>query len=141
MLCYLAGACSCYYKEKDFEKANFWREKAENILLDTANIKSFNPAKNFDANMKYEDAFVDQNIYFLNNCDILLVNLDRLEDSYGTIFEIIIAYSLNKPIIAFGTTPLLKHPHIKKMLIFNTFTDLDEALDFILNAYYYSITK
>lgn len=140
MLCYLAGACSCHFKENHPIDATYWRNLASTRLKDFGNIQCFNPAKNFISNLSYEeDAFVTQNIYYLNKCDIVLINLNRLSDSYGTLFELVWAYCNNKPVISFGCDEKIQsHPHIRR-IIGTHFQTLEEAIEFITQAYIHPV--
>lgn len=98
-------------------------------------IKVFNPTISFDFNdyMWGGEPFVDQNTYYLKTCDVILANLEDLDKSYGTIYELITAYHLRKPVVTFGECPI-NHPHIKATLGTNL-KNVEEAIDFILDVY------
>ena len=134
MLIYLEG-CSSYYKKIDkWHLATDWRGKATNCLSDSGH-KTFDPTIDWDRNLEFDgDLMVEQNEYYLKAADIILVNLNDLAKSYGSIFELVTAHVLGKPIIAFGNNKALNHPHIRH-IVKHTFSTLDEALNFILLAY------
>lgn len=134
MRIYLAGCTSYYDNPDNWHKAIDWRKKATAALLDSGN-KVFDPTVNWHTNSDYDsNLMVIQNEYYLKNSDLLLVNLDDLDKSYGTIFEIITAHHLNIPIIAFGENYITTHPHINHC-IDSIFLNLDNALNFIFNTY------
>lgn len=131
---YLAGAITYFYKTEQSERATAWRDKAEEFLNDY-NIKCFNPCKESPSCWEYpQDGLIKQNYFYLNNCDIVLVNLDMINDSVGTIWELSMAWKDHKTVIAFGKTPWLKRPHMKS-LIDVKFDTLDEALDYVVDMY------
>lgn len=132
---YLAGAISYFYKTNQQERATIWREKAEKFLNDY-DIKCFNPCKEPKECWSYpQNGLIKQNYFYLKNCDIILVNLDMINDSVGTIWELSIAWNEHKPVIAFGKTPWIERPHMKS-LIDVRFNKLEEALNYISDMYY-----
>lgn len=136
MLIYLAGCMSYYYDSNNPEKAESWRNIAEEKLQYNYDIFTFNPTLNYETNCKYNsDLMVQQNEYYLKKADLILVNLDDLDKSYGTIYELVYAHALEKPILAFGSTAIYGHPHLKHILQ-NCFQSLEEVLEFIDTVYY-----
>lgn len=134
MLIYLAGCMSYYYENSEPQKAEHWRDIAKERLKDIG-ISTFDPTLHYKANYLYDsDLMVQQNEYYLKKADIILVNLDDLDKSYGTIYELVYAHALGKPILAFGNSAILSHPHLKHASI-NRFCNLDEVLDFISAVY------
>lgn len=134
MLIYLAGCMSYYYENSEPQKAEHWRDIAKERLKDIG-ISTFDPTLHYKANYLYDsDLMVQQNEYYLKKADIILVNLDDLDKSYGTIYELVYAHALGKPILAFGNSTILSHPHLKRALI-NRFRNLDEVLEFISTVY------
>jgi nucleoside 2-deoxyribosyltransferase len=127
---YLAGAISFFHNTNCPERATGWRNIAENYLS-YYDIKCFNPCK---CEGFSEDMIVKQNMYYLNQCDIILVNLDMINDSVGTIFELTEAKHRGKPIIAFGKSYWRERPHMK-YLIDTYFDTFEDALDNIVTAY------
>lgn len=134
MLIYLAGCMSYYYENSESQKAENWRDIAKERLKDIG-ISIFDPTLHYKTNYLYDsDLMVQQNEYYLKKADIILVNLDDLDKSYGTIYELVYAHALGKLILAFGNSTILSHPHLKHVSI-NRFCNLDEVLDFISAVY------
>jgi len=105
MFLYLAGSLTYFHKTNKFDKALKWREKITNWCEDNG-IKYYNPATvylNEENHKYYFRTCVDQNRYFLNKADILIVNLEAIDHSPGTIWEITYAGEVRKiPVIAIG---------------------------------------
>lgn len=134
MLIYLAGCMSYYYENSEPQKAEHWRDIAKERSKDIG-ISTFDPTLHYKANYLYDsDLMVQQNEYYLKKADIILVNLDDLDKSYGTIYELVYAHALEKPILAFGNSTIWSHPHLKHM-IRNCFVSLGEVLEFIDTVY------
>ncbi|MDK2830091.1 MAG: Nucleoside 2-deoxyribosyltransferase [Clostridium butyricum] len=114
MLIYLAGALTYYKNKNQFDRALEWREKIQSWCEDNS-IQVFNPALTYLKEINhtyYYKLCVDQNRHFLDKADILVVNLDAIDYSPGTIWELTYASEKRKiPIIAIGKK---KHwsPHI-----------------------------
>lgn len=135
MLIYLAGAITCYYKEGKLKTAQEWRQKATDFFKDRGH-SVFDPTINFQYNSIYPASeMVRQNDFYLDKADIILVNIDDLDKSYGTIYEIITARCLNKPVVGFGSNKITSHPHISACITSSNF-DLDMALDYISSVYH-----
>lgn len=131
---YLAGAISYFYNTNQSKRATEWRDKAERFLKDY-NIKCFNPCKESPYCWNYpQEGLIKQNYFYLKNCDIVLVNLDMINDSIGTVWELSMAWAEHKPVVAFGKTPWLDRPHMRS-LIDVKFETLNEALDYIVDMY------
>ena len=139
---YLAGCISSYYNENEYYKATQWRKNAikalsdKNVLIGENKFTWFDPTVNFTINVSttQSKAVLQQNKFYLNKSDILLVNLDRLSDSSGTIYEIIYAGIKDKPIIAFGNDKLFHAPHISENITVR-FDNLDNALQCIFDYF------
>lgn len=114
MYLYLAGALTYYYKKGQFDKATEWRNKIIEWCKDN-NIKYFNPADTYlnERNHNYYYKLpVDQNRYHLDKANILIVNLEDIDRSPGTIWEIVYSSEKKKiPIIAIAKKPHWS-PHI-----------------------------
>lgn len=134
MLIYLAGCMSYYYENSESQKAEHWRNIAKERLKDIE-ISTFDPTLHYKNNYLYDsDLMVQQNEYYLKKADIILVNLDDLDKSYGTIYELVYAHALGKPVLAFGNSTIWSHPHLKHILQ-KYFRSLEEVLDFINTVY------
>lgn len=138
MLIYLAGALTYHYKNKQFDKALKWREKIQSWCEDN-NIKVYNPAITYVKEINhtyYYKLCVDQNRHFLDKADVLIVNLDAIDYSPGTIWELTYASEKRKiPIIAMGKK---KHwsPHIMYG-ISHLCKNEDEAVEVLVNMFLY----
>lgn len=131
---YLAGSMTSYYSENKPELAENWRRHATASLFD--NIKVFNPCINYSINKTYDaKGVVYQNLHYLNNSDIMILNLDRLEKSQGTLFEIFNFFMNRKPVIAFGSNPIYNQPHVHESITIK-FDTLDEVIKYIKNMYH-----
>jgi hypothetical protein len=87
-----------------FIEGTSWREKVDTFAGDLG-IKTFNPMKTYLKEKPHTynpRIFVDQNIYYLNKADMMIVNLDDINESPGTQFELCYFGLLKKPIISFG---------------------------------------
>ena len=101
---YLAGSLTYLLTHNMFYKATRWRNDLDTWALDNG-IKTFNPAKVYsvEKNHNYSDKMiVDQNNFFLNKTTIMVVQLEYLDQSPGTIYELISYKTMGKPVIAFG---------------------------------------
>ena len=131
---YLAGAISYFINTNQKDRATKWRDRAEKYL-GQFDIKCFNPCKEDPRCWNYpQEGLIKQNYFYLKNCDIILVNLDMINDSVGTIWELSMAWKEHKTVIAFGKTPWLERPHMRSLydIRFDTLTD---ALDYITDMY------
>jgi len=129
---YSAGSLTYLKKIGKLQKAFEWREKLEDWAKDN-DAKIFNPATTFkkEVNLGYsEKIIVQQNEFFLQKSTIMVVQLDYLDYSPGTIYEMVLFKSMNKPIIAFGEN---KHwsPHMNYCISqhCNTIEDTIELLN------------
>lgn len=131
---YLAGCISYFYDTNQPQRATVWRDKAVKYLNDI-NIKCFNPCDENPRCWTYpQGGVLKQNYFYLQNSDIILVNLDMINDSVGSIWELSMAWKDYKPVIAFGKTPWLDRPHMNT-LVDVWFKTLDEALEYISDMY------
>ncbi len=138
---FLSGCMSYYYNQGKPELAEQWRREVENYiqLYDFLknNFKVFNPCKNFYKNSIYSSkGIVHQNLFYLKKSDIILLNLNDIEQSPGTLFEIYYAFLNNKPTIAFGENKLYtnRQPHICESITYKC-RDLNEIFQYINNVY------
>lgn len=128
---YLAGAISCFYKEGCPEKASAWRDRAQKHLAEKNDIVCFNPCLEGEDCWKYpQGGVITHNYFYLQNCDVILVNLDKISESVGTIWELSMAWHDHKTVIAFGDTPWLYSPHMQSMISVKL-SSLEDALKYI----------
>jgi len=135
MLIYLAGCMSEHDRLGYFKDATEWRETATTEFEGT-HLKVFNPCINYDINKKFNTkGVVTQNLAYLKQSDIVLLNLDKLECSQGSLFEIFYSFLHDIPVIAFNNNYLYGvQPHITESISIR-FDELDEALDYIWSMY------
>jgi len=110
---YTCGSLTYLKKIGKLDIALKWRKKIDKWAEEN-NIRVFNPAKNFEKEVNHGYSgklIVDQNDFFLNKTTIMIVQLEYLDYSPGSIYEIATFKHMKKPIIAFGES---KHwsPHI-----------------------------
>lgn len=135
MLVYLAGSITHYDNENELHKAIGWRINAQNYLA-KININAFNPMINYHVNKYYNSkGVVSQNYHYLKQSDIMLLNVEYLEKSYGTLFEIFNFWADHKPVIAFGENTIINSPHIKEAITM-VFPTLDNTLEYINDMYF-----
>lgn len=134
MFIYEIGALTYYHRNNEINKGLEWRNKLDVWALDN-NILTFNPAKNFirEINHNYDPKLcVDQNDYYIDKCDIAVVNMNDIEYSPGSIYELVRFKELRKPVIAFGD----KHwsPHINSCISHQCET-LDDVIELLCNMF------
>jgi nucleoside 2-deoxyribosyltransferase len=133
-LIYLAGAMTYYEKIQELSNAIKWRQQVEDLLSDCA-IKVYDPTNNYTQNKTYDVKGVPyQNLYYLQNCDLIILNMEYIEHSPGTLFEIFLGWYLKKPIISFGYSRLLEQPHIKESITIH-FDTLEDCTDYVKSMY------
>lgn len=130
---FLSGCMSYYYDNNKSNLAEDWRNEAIRRLGDKFNI--FNPCVNYNENINYEPrGIVYQNITYLNKADLVILNVNKLGESPGTLFELYASFFKHKPVISFGNSVLLDQPHVHEVITMH-FIDLDSACDYIENMY------
>lgn len=142
MKIYLSGAISTHHSSGEIYKAMEWRNKLIQRLLDlnadmcTNKFDWFDPTHNFEENLKYGyQTIVDQNKHYLDKCDLMVINLEKIEHSPGSMFEIFYYYLNHKPVIAFGETCAIQQPHIW-CSITEWFPSLNDIAKYLENMYY-----
>ena len=81
------------------EQMTGWRNEFRNAMSTHDGVKIISPPDLFAfGGGCYEKEAFDYDLYWVRNCDVLVVNLNKL-DSIGTAQEIMLAHILNKPII------------------------------------------
>ena len=136
MFIYTIGALTHYHKKGESQKGRVWRNIVQNWGRDNC-ISVFNPSITYDreASHRYEPRMcVDQNDFFIQKCDIAIVNLDKLEKSPGSIYELVRFKEQKKPVISFGTSKFDWSPHINSC-ISNHCETLEEVLDLLSNMF------
>ena len=103
---YLAGCEGWYYN--NLPSNNYyseWRKAVEEWCEKFAcNINVINPCNYYDYKDNYHKSEIEIKRYDLHrvrNCDVVLVNLDHIKDSVGTLREMFCAEENNIPIIGF----------------------------------------
>ena len=138
MLIYLAGAISIHYKNYEVWKCKDWRRSAKHFIEDIFEIgEVFDPTINFDENLLIcnERSVVAQNRYYLENSDLVIVNLSSIESSPGTIWEIFIAKELGIPVIAYNDSEWYKSPHVSEAITIK-FNSMADAITHINSMYH-----
>lgn len=143
---YLCGAMAA----KNYEDAMSWRKEATDyaeIYIPVENAV-FNPMLYFNYEMDQDD-FSDKECFryekrMLPECGVLLVNLEDIEKSVGSIHEIAWAFDHDIPIIAFHRVYTDEqvfskvHPWILEEVdrFFTGENSIDEAVSYISSYYY-----
>lgn len=95
---YLAGAMECHGNSV---YPTYWRNEAKKILFEFDCISPLD-FYNYGETDYYKSSEVMRfDLWQLKECDIVLVDLNRIRESLGTSDEILYAYLLGKPIIGF----------------------------------------
>jgi len=140
MFIYECGSLTHLYKNNQFYIATGWRNKLDRFAEDN-NIKTFNPAITYlnERNHDYSPKFcVDQNRFYLDKADILIAQLDYIEYSPGSIWELCYASEKKKiPIIGFGEKEFWS-PHVMYG-INQTCKDIEEVIDLLSNMFCQSL--
>lgn len=139
---YLAGCMSYFYSRKKYKRVIEWRLELVQKLLDcNANLCEnhfswFDPTINFEDNVKTANnkTVVQQNNHYLDECNILIVNLDEVDKSPGTLYEIFYYGIQNKPVIAFGDNDWTNSPHIAESVTV-TLKDINEVVDYLMSYF------
>lgn len=135
MFIYEIGALTHYYKNNQIEKGLEWRVQLDNWAR-ANDIKTFNPGITYlnEINHTYNSKLiVDQNDYYINKCDIAVANLNDIDFSPGSIYELVRFKELRKPVIAFGKN-MHWSPHINSC-ISHQCDDLGEVIELLRNMF------
>jgi hypothetical protein len=137
MYIYEIGACSKYYREGTPDKATIWRQKVDEWADNSSYALAYNPAKTYNPATIHFNRWgrlaVDHNEYFISKCDIAICNLEDIDASPGSIYELTRFKTQSKPVIAFGRP--CWSPHISSC-ISCTVPTLEEALDLINTMFF-----
>lgn len=136
---YLGGAMGCFKDTPHLMKQ--WRTNATHLLNEYAKFRDIkleivNPIDyyNFDeVRHQSEKEIMDFDLWQVVHSDLVLVNLDRIHDSPGTIIELYEAKRSGIPVIGFGDDSSL-HPWIREC-INRIESNLDKATEYI-NEFY-----
>ena len=136
---YLAGAMGCF---KDTpELMTKWRYKATKLLNLCAKNKDIkleivNPTEYFTFDIirhKSEKEIMEYDLWHVTHSDLILVNLDHIHDSPGTIIELYEAKRNKIPVVAFSDDFKL-HPWINEC-ISRVEDNLENAIKYIDEFY------
>ena len=138
---YLAGKMNGL----SFEEMNNWRHEVSRKLLNLSEMSDtklnvINPVLyyNFEEKRHQTEIEVEEfDLAHVISSNIIIVNLDGLKDSIGTIIELHDAHYHHKiPVIAFGNQELYDnlHPWIKNDIT-RVENNIDEMLDYIQDFY------
>ena len=136
MFIYTIGSLTYYYRTKQSEKGHIWREMLKQWASDNG-VKVFDPASTYakESNHSYNPKLcVEQNNYYIDKCDIAVVNMDCLEESPGSIYELVRFKELGKPVIAFGKSKWDWSPHIQYCISHQCET-LEEVIELLSNMF------
>jgi hypothetical protein len=125
---YEIGAITYHYKNNEPEKALQWREDLDHFAK-TYNIKTFNPTNGYTQNVdkSYNSQLcVDQNEFFLKQCNLAVANLSHIHESPGSIYELVRCKTLGIPVIGFGNFKWENTPHLQSCLSYKA-DNLNEA--------------
>ena len=73
-------------------------------------------------------------MWLINQCDVILVNLDRSDVSVGTFGEVQHGFDNRKPIIGFGTQPNTWYEWTAELCDI-VFDSMEEAINYIVEQY------
>ena len=101
------------------------------------NLNFIDPISYFnytDKQPKTDKQCLDLFMWQIENCDIILLNLDYSNKSCGAVMEVEHAFCKNIPVIAFGEKPETWYnwAGTRSTVIFDT---LDKAIDYIYDTY------
>lgn len=125
---------------KTFDEMNSWRMDIKHCLEFNDGVQVINPCDyyNFEnPTHKSEREIMDFDLMHVISSDLIIVNVEGLNGSVGSIIEIYEARFNHKiPIIAFGsrTTYENLHPWIKEC-ISRYEESMDAAVDYVCNYY------
>ena len=131
---YLSG--SVKHVEEDFQS---WRDRCQMLRMNGyyTNLDFIDPNSYFNYTNKQpqtDKQCLDLFMWQVENCDVLLLNLDCSNISVGSMAEVEHAYCHNIPIIGFGSKSETWYNWCKERCSV-ILKDLDEAIDYINNTY------
>jgi len=133
---YLGGSMSYHHSTNQLHKATEWRDYISTKLDEHFMYNYFNPMINFSKNVKTANnkTIVQQNQLYLDKCDIMIVNLECIDKSPGTLYEVFDYGAKNKPVIAFGESSWTLIPHIAESLTV-TLETKEDVIEYIRDYY------
>lgn len=110
---------ACYENPDDYKKwrQDFFESEFQNIY--EKKIEIFDPTEfyNYECRLhKTESEIMEFDLYNVRTSSLVVVNLERIHESVGSIMEIATAKYLGIPIVAFGKTDNL-HPWILECIM------------------------
>ena len=133
---YTIGAMTRYDKLGEFNKAVDWRANFSELIQKNKYVDIFDPTTNYRKNLNYNrKSVVSQNTHYLNRSSIGVVNLEHLEYSPGSMYEIFRMHWGGKPVIAFGNNKIVNQPHINESITIR-FDTLEEVVEYIENVFH-----
>jgi len=132
---YESGSLTYLKKNNLFYLATEWRDKLDKWAKDNG-VYTFNPAKTFEIEMAHNfsgETVVRQNDLYLKKSNIMVVQMDYIDYSPGTIYELV-TYKQSypyKPVIAFSVVKenlYHKSPHIESCI-----TEHCESIEDVIN--------
>lgn len=131
---YLSG--SVKQVEDNFQS---WRTQCKMLRQNGyyTNLDFIDPISYFDyvrKQPKTDKQCLDLFMWQVENCDVLLLNLDYTNISCGACMEVEHAYCNNIPIVAFGSKPDTWYNWVETRST-AIFDNLEDAIDYIHNSY------
>lgn len=132
---YLSGTVG--QAEKNFQS---WRSTCKMLRQNGyyTSLDFIDPINHFDSKIKHlktEKDFLGLIMWQVENCDVLLLNLDYTNTPCcGSCMEVEHAYCNNIPIIAFGSKPDTWYNWVETRST-AIFDNLEDAIDYIYNSY------
>jgi nucleoside 2-deoxyribosyltransferase len=139
MLVYLAGAIGWYIRNNKLNECLEWRVSLTE-KLNMLDVKCFNACTNLKENMSYSNlSNLKQNLFYLSESDLIIVNMDHILESPGTIFELTYCYLKQKPVIGLGFNEDVHSSLHLSLCIDQCLKDEGEVLECVKNLYNVSI--
>jgi nucleoside 2-deoxyribosyltransferase len=138
MYIYEIGAITKHFKNNEMYKAIEWRDKLDR-WANGVGVQTFNPVNTYlkEVNHSYDPSMcVAQNDFYIHKSDIAVADIEDIDFSPGSIYELTRFKELRKPVIAFNCKGVNKHwsPHVQSC-ISNWCCDLDEVIDLLCNMF------
>ena len=133
---YLAGCCEKVRKEE----RTIWRNECEKwFKANTDGFSVINPVSYFDYDGNDHQSESEVFRFFrrkVEESDIVLVNLENIRQSVGTICELAFAYKKDIPIIGFNSVQYRPDHHSWiDIMLDRSFIKAEDAMEYIKNYY------